>query len=92
MACACLVLARGQALVPQHCYVHWCLGACWWAVWRPSTSGQRLSIACLHQVHTNIVIFNLHDACPLTAKDFIPLLQQHGVLVIPFRCTTCTFL
>ncbi|CAK0787132.1 hypothetical protein CVIRNUC_010348 [Coccomyxa viridis] len=36
-------------------------------------------------VHTNIVIFNLRDSCPLTAKDFIPLLQQHGVLIIPFR-------
>ena len=52
---------------------------------------QRLSIACLHQVHTNIVIFNLHDSCPLTAKEFIPLLQQHGVYIIPFRCTTCIF-
>ena len=46
----------------------------------------------LHQVHTNIVIFNLRNACPLSAKDFIPLLQQHGVLIIPFRCTTCIFL
>ena len=51
-----------------------------------------ISIACLHQVHTNIVIFNLRDSCPLKAKDFIPLLQQHGVLIIPFRCTTCIFL
>lgn len=38
------------------------------------------------QVHTNIVVFDLRKSAPLTAKDFILVLQQRGVLVIPFRC------
>ena len=38
------------------------------------------------QVHTNIVVFNLRESAPLAAKDFILMLQQRDVHVIPFRC------
>ena len=38
------------------------------------------------QVHTNIVCFNLRKSAPLSAKDFILVLQQHDVHLIPFRC------
>lgn len=37
------------------------------------------------QVHTNIVCFDLRKSAPLSAKDFILVLQQRDVYVIPFR-------
>ena len=43
------------------------------------------------QVHTNIVVFSLREPCPLTAKDFVAVLQQHGVHLIPFRCAPSAF-
>ena len=45
----------------------------------------------LMQVHTNIVVFSLRKACPLAARDFILVLQQHGVHLIPFRCAPSAF-
>ncbi len=40
------------------------------------------------QVHTNIVCFDLRKSAPLSAKDFILVLQQRDVYVIPFRCAS----